>query len=132
MRKDIISAMNYAKYVAFVLATVCVLIFQFTAISFCITLALSLYVVAFGLMCASLIVNASEMFNANKFIKKQKLEEAKAEVNEKGTMTVSSPSELKGEEVEPVNIKSEMAWSIIGAIFFGLFAIFTFVVLVLY
>ena len=132
MRKDITVAINYAKYLAFVLATVCVLVFQFTANSFCINLALSLYVVAFGLMCASLILHADEVFDAYKTIKKQHLEQKKAETNEDGTMVVESPSEIKGEEVEPVNLKSEMVWSVIGSIFFGLFSIFTFVVLVLY
>jgi len=132
MKKDFVVAINYAKYFAFVLATACVLIFQITASALTITLALSLYVVAFGLMCASLIFHAEEVFDAYKLIKKQKLENVKANVNEEGTMVVSSPSEIKGEEVEPVNLKSEMVWSVIGSIFFGLFSIFTFVVLVLY
>lgn len=132
MRKDITLAINYAKYLAFVLATVCVLIFQFTANAFCINLALSLYVVAFGLMSASLVMHAEEVFEADKMIKKQKLEKASVETNENGIMVVETPSELKGEEVEPVNLKAEKAWSVIGSIFFGLFTIFTFIVLVLY
>ena len=132
MRKDFVIAVNYAKYVAFVLATICVLIFQFTANSFFINIALSLYVVAFGLMCASMIVHAKEVCEAFNIIKKQNLKQTAAQTNDEGTMVVSSPSELKGEEVEPVNLKSEMVWSIIGAIFFGLFSIFTFIVLILY
>ena len=84
MRKDISTAINYSKYLAFVLATVCVLIFQFTANSFCVNLALSLYVVAFGLMSASLVMHAEEVFEAIKIIKKQKLEQKNVETNEKG------------------------------------------------
>ena len=114
------------------MATICVLIFQFTANSFCINLALSLYVVAFGLMSASLVMHAEEVFEADKMIKKQKLERTSAETNDNGTMVVEVPSELKGEEVEPVNLKAEKAWSVIGAIFFGVFTIFTFIVLILY
>lgn len=132
MKKDFVIAVNYAKYFAFVLATVCVLIFQITGKAFSITLALSLYVVAFGLMCASQILHAAEVFDAYKTIKKQHLAQTKALTNEDGTIVVSSPSEIKGEEVEPVNLKYEMILSVIGSIFFGLFAIFTFVVLVLY
>ena len=127
MKKDIIAAVNYAKYFAFVLATICVLIFQFTTKYICINLALSLYVVAFGLMSASLISHASELYDVLKLIKKQNLEKKQGEVNQEGTMIVSSPSELKGEEVEPVNVKSEMTWAIIGSIFFGLFTIFSFI-----
>ena len=132
MRKDFVVAVNYAKYVAFVFATVCVLVFQFTANSFFINIALSLYVVAFGLMFASMVVHAKEVCEAFNTIKKQNLKQSEAQTNQDGTMVVETPSELKGEEVEPVNLKSEMVWSIVGAIFFGLFAIFTFIVLVLY
>lgn len=132
MRKDFIVSINYAKYLAFVAATVCVLIFQFTANSFCINLALSLYVVAFGLMCASLIIHADEVFDARKMIKQQNMKEKALNANEEGVAIVDAPSEIKGEKVEQVNLKSEMVWSIVGAIFFGLFAIFTFIVLVLY
>ena len=71
MKKDFIVAINYAKYFAFVMATVCVLIFQFAGIGFCINLALSLYVVAFGLMTASLVIHANEINEALKTIKKQ-------------------------------------------------------------
>ena len=132
MRKDFIVAINYSKYLAFVLATVCVLLFQFLAIAFCITLALSLYVVAFGLMTASQVLHAKELFEANTVIKQKKLTEVKPIVNEEGTLVVNGASELKGEEVEPVNIKNEMVWSVAGSIFFGLFTVFTFIVLVLY
>lgn len=131
MKKEFVISINYAKYVAFVLATICVLIFQFTANSFSINIALSLYVVAFGLMCASLIFHAQEVYDAIKLMKKQNLKQGQIDNNE-GTMVVETPSEIKGEEVEPVNLKSEMVWSVVGSIFFGVFSIFTFVVLILY
>ena len=132
MRKDFIEAIKYSKYLAFVLATVCVLVFQFTASEICISFALSLYVVAFALMSLSMIFQAIELFEADKLIKQEKLIKADPMVNQEGTMVVASPGELKGEEVEPVKLKREKFWSIVGAIFFALFTIFTFIVLVLY
>ena len=132
MRKDFIDAIKYAKYLAFTFATAFVLIFQFTAKVWCISFALSLYVVSFALMSVSMIMHAVEVFEAARAIKKEKMKVFNPEVSGEGTVIVDVPSELKGEEVEPVKLNIEKIWSIIGAIFFGLFAIFTFIVLVLY
>ncbi len=132
MKKDFIMAINYAKYLAFVLATVCVLVCQFTGNMLWVTMALSLYVVAFGMMFASSVFHAQEVFQADRTIKRKHLTETYLEADNNGDMIVNVPSELKGEEVEKVSLKHEKVWSVIGSIFFGVFALFTFVVLVLY
>lgn len=130
MRKDFVMVINYAKYLAFVLATICVLIFQFTANSFCINLALSLYVVAFGLMCISMCVYAKEVSYLYKEAKKKTIKQNSLETQE-GVDNEIKP-ENKAGEAEQSNLKLELIISIVGSIFFGLFAIFTFIVLVLY
>ena len=130
MRKDIIIAIGYAKYVAFILATICVLVFQFTASSIWITLALSLYVVAFGLMFVSYVTQSIELIKTEKLLKENRVKVINSEVGAESVATVEGDNNQS--EVEVVKLKSEKVWSIIGAIFFGIFTIFTFVVLVLY
>jgi len=129
-KKDFITAVNYAKYLAFILATVAVLVFQFLGESICITLALSLYVVAFGLMFATSVVQCVEIYNADKMVKQNHLKELNPQINEEGTITINSDG--KKEEVEVVKLKKEKALSVLTAIFFGVFTLFTFAVLILY
>ena len=132
MKKDFIDAINYAKYVAFILATICVLVFKFTASSLCISFALSLYIVAFALMCTSMILHSVEVFKEDRLIKHKNKMIADIEVNKEGSMAISELGELNGNVVEPTKLKSEKFWSIVGAVFFGVFAIFTFIVMILY
>jgi len=131
VKKEWVIAMNYAKYLAFILATVCVLIFQFTAYSIWITMALSFYVVAFGLMFGSMVIHCVEIYNADKIVRKNHLTTLEPELSPDGTI-VPLDGEYKGKEVEVVSLKSEKVWSVLGAIFFALFTVFTFAVLVLY
>lgn len=128
-KKDFIMVLNYAKYLAFIAATICVFVFQFIANPICITLALSFYVVAFGLMFTGLVVHAVEVFDADRLVKKSKADIV--EINENKDILEETEKSM-GEEVEVVNLKSEKVWTIIGAIFFGLFTVFTFLVLILY
>ncbi len=130
-KKDFIKAINYAKYLAFILGTICVFIFQFVGKPICITLALAFYVVAFGLMFASIVIHCVEIYSADKLIKEGNLVAVEPKTDG-DKVVIAEEGELKGESVEVVNLKSEKAWSVIGAIFFGLFTIFTFIVLVLY
>jgi len=132
MKRDFILIINYSKYLAFVLATICVLVCQFSGNMFWISLALSLYVVAFGLLFASTVVHATEVFDADRNVKKQHLKQVDITPNENGETIVNVPSEIRGEEVEKVSLKSEKVWSVIGSIFFGAFTVFTFIVLVLF
>ncbi len=129
-KKEIIKAINYAKYLAFILATICVMVFQFTANPICVTFALALYVVAFGLMFASLVVHCTEIYAIDRAVKEQKA--VIADVSSKDGMTIAPEGELKGQEVEVVNLKKEKVWSVIGATFFAIFTLFTFIVLILY
>lgn len=127
-KKEIIACINWAKYLGFVGATVCVLVFQFISEPICITIALALYVVAFGLMFASKVIETVELFNADKIVKTQN---ADAEV-EKNVEKELEEGGINGQSVEVVHLKKEKVLSIISAVFLGLFTIFTFVVLILY
>lgn len=122
-KKEYVMILEWAKYVAFIFATVCVFVFQFIAEPICITLALSLYVVAFGLMFATSVIHCVEIYNADKEVKKDH-----AIVIDNGDVIRDNA----GEDMEVVNIKAEKVWSVLGAVFFGLFTLFTFVVLVLF
>lgn len=127
-KKEIIACIDWAKYVALICATICVLIFQFVSSSICITLALAFYVVGFSLMCASMIIHTVELFKASDIVKE---EHANATLNKSEEARLEEGG-LEGQKVEVVHTKNEKVWGIIGSVFFGLFAIFTFVVLVLY
>ncbi len=122
-KKDLLLAFNIAKYVAFIGATICVMIFQFLSSPVCITLALSLYIVAFALMTTTMIVRCVEIFKADDVLKDKNttLDQKTEDVTLKD-----------GQKAEVVKVGREKFWSIVGAIFFGLFTVFTFVVLVLY
>lgn len=121
-KKELITILNYAKYAMFVAATACILVFQFIAEPVCITVALSLYVVAFGLMFASSLMHSIEIYQADGYVKKNS---AKVE-------SIDDTSISSKQEIEEVNLKSEKVWSIIASVFFACFTIFTFVVLILF
>ena len=127
-KKEIISCINWAKYLAFIAATVCVLVFQFIGASICITLALSLYVVAFLMLFASLVIQTVELFKADDLVKEKN---ADAEIGKLAEKELEEGG-LNGQSVEVVHLKREKVTSIIWCVLTGLFAIFTFVVLVLF
>ncbi len=129
-KKEWLKAINYGKYLAFILATVLVVIFQFTANSVLVKLALVAYVAAFSMTFTALVIHACEIYNAGKEVKKENATPAKPEQFDQGTVIVEQ-GELKGEMAEVVNVKHEQIWTVVGAVASGLFAIFTFVVLVL-
>lgn len=131
-RKDFIKAINYAKYIAFIAATICVFVFQFVAEPICITLALAFYVVAFGLMFTGLVIHCIEVYDADKLIKETKADLIEPHEADQEEALINATEKKMGDEVEVVNLKSEKIWSVIGAIFFGAFTIFTFIVLILY
>lgn len=132
MKKEFVVAVNYAKYLAFVLATACVLVCQFTGNLFWVSMSLNLYVVAFGLMFFSMVIHANEVFTADRIIKENNLKEGTIEPDENGEIIINTPGELQGKEVEKVNLKAEKFWSVAGAIFFGVFTLFTLVVSILF
>lgn len=130
-KKNFIKCMEYGKYLAFVLATIFVVISQFVGGKVWITLALALYTVAYGFMFATLVIHAVEIFNAGYQAKDMSAVVATPSEEKTETVTIEE-GELKGKKVELINLKSEKFWTIAGSIFFGLFTLFTFVVLVLY
>lgn len=122
-KKTFIKTMEYGKYLAFALATIFVIVSQFVGGRVWVMLSLSLYTVAFGFLFATFVIRLVELFNAG-----YTANDLNAEVLNPG----NKDAMVAQESVEVVNLKSEKAWNLIGAIFFGLFAIFTFVVLILY
>ena len=131
-KRDFIRAINYAKYIAFIAATICVFVFQFVAAPICITLALAFYVVAFGLMFTGLVMHCVEIYAADKIVKESNADLIEPHEVEEEKEIIDETEKKMGEDVEVVNLKSEKVWSVIGAIFFGVFTLFTFIVLILY
>lgn len=123
--------MEYGKYLAIILATIFVIISQFTASSICLILAFSLYTVGFCFMFIGHATHAYEIYKADKLVKDESLTALTKAETEKDQLGAAE-SELKDKNVEVVSLKSEKAWTVIGSIFFGILTIFTFVTLVLY
>lgn len=126
-KKLFVKSMEYGKYLAFMLATIFVIVSQFVGGRIWVTLALALYTVAFGFLFASLVIRAVELFNAG-----YEAKDLSAEVVKKSETESEELIETEKENVEVVNLKAEKVWTVIGSIFFGLFTIFTLVVLIIY
>lgn len=130
-KKTFVKCMDYGKYLAFTLATIFVIVSQFVGGRTWVVLSLALYTVAFGFLFATLVIRAVELFNAGYEAKDISAEVVSAS-DVKSETVISKDGKLEGEEVEVVNLKSEKVWTLLGAIFFGLFTVFTLVVLILY
>lgn len=126
-KKLFVKSMEYGKYLAFMLATIFVIVSQFVGGRIWVTLALALYTVAFGFLFASLVIRAVELFNAG-----YEAKDLSAEVVKKSETESEELIETEKENVEVVNLKAEKVWTVIGSIFFGLFTIFTLAVLIIY
>lgn len=115
LMKNLVNGLNIAEYAGFILATIFVLVFQFTGLPIFVILALVLYTIAFLVVFAIAVIQCKEFFDATRNVKV---------VNAKNVETK--------EDEEVVNIKHEKAWAIIKAVASGVFAIFTLIVLILY
>lgn len=123
-KKAFVKAMENGKYLAFTLATIFVILAQFVGGKYWISLSLALFTVAFGFLFTTFVIRLVELYDVDRKVKKM------------GAKVVSQSefeSENKNEEqkVEVVNLKSEKIWNLIGSIFFGIFTIFTLIVLIL-
>lgn len=127
-KKNFVTAMEYGKYLAFVLATIFVIVAQFVGGKHWIMIALALYSVAFGFLFATLVIHLVELYDADKQVKNMNAEIVKESDKEQ---EIKSDEEKK-EQFEVVNLKKEKVWTMIGSIFFGIFTIFTLVVLFIY
>ncbi len=127
-KKNFIKAMEYGKYLAFVLATIFVIVAQFVGGKHWIMIALALYSVAFGFLFATLVIHLVELYDADKQVKNMNAEI----VLEHDTEHENRPEDENKSEFEVVNLKKEKVWTMIGSIFFGIFTIFTLVVLFIY
>jgi len=113
--KKVVNLLNIMEYVAFGLATILVVVFQFTGLSLFVTIGLVVYTVAFIILFTSGVIQCKELFDKSRGVVVTK--KAEQEIEE-------------GKEV--VNINTEKTWAIIKTVASGLFAIFTFVVLILF
>lgn len=113
--KKVVDSLNFIEYGAFVLATIFVIVFQFTALPIFVVLSLSIYTLAFLIVFVIAVIQCKEYFDKTRGVKIE---------------TTKEKTTKDGDEI--VDIKSEKAWAIIKAIASGIFAIFTIVVLILY
>ena len=110
---SLINLLNIMAYVAFGLATIFVLVFQFTGLPIFVTLALVVYTVGFLIIFSEAVIKCKEIF-------------------EKTRGVIVKVPEKTDDDHEVVNVKSEKTWAVVKAVASGLFAIFTFVVLLLF
>ena len=116
-----------AEYVAFIAATILVLVFQFTASETIMVLSLVLYVVAFALLTFSEAVGINELTISLK--ERLKKEETKTEEK-----TEKNEEEKNNEEntLSTKEIKSKIRWAYAKTIMCGLMSIFALLVLILF
>ncbi len=144
MAKNVIYSVFYiAEYVTFMLATIAVIVFQFTANEFLVISALILYVIAFGIMTTNECLGVDAL---KKQLAKEDLKEADARLNSSQEI-VSEGLEIKinendktqniddneKEKLEKMTaIKKQINWGYAKIILCGVFCIFSFVVLILF
>ncbi|MBQ7579149.1 MAG: hypothetical protein IJT25_01305 [Clostridia bacterium] len=141
MNKNVFYNMLYiAEYVSFIIATILVLIFQFTATQIIMVLSLILYVVAFSTMAVSEGVGVKELYarlnnaeketNANSEILKEQPETELAikakEESEKIENNSDSAKNLKQE------IKSKIRWGYAKIVMCSILSVFALLVLILF
>jgi len=113
--KNLVFGLNITEWALFIIATVLVVVFQFTGLPIFVTLALVIYTLAFLIVFAIAVLQCKEYFDASR-----------------GVTIIKTKEKTTKDGEEIVNIKNEKAWAIIKAVASGVFAIFTFVVLLLF
>ena len=113
--KNLVFGLNITEWALFIIATVLVVVFQFTGLPIFVTLALVIYTLAFLIVFAIAVLQCKEYFDASR-----------------GVQIVKTKEKTTKDGDEIVNIQNEKAWAIIKAVASGVFAIFTFVVLLLF
>lgn len=111
--KKLCDVLNVVEYIAFMVATALVLVFQFNGLPVFVTVALVVYVIGFGIICAIGVMQTVDIFRAAK---------------QTDNVVVTN----KNGESEQVNIKYEKSMKILKTVLAGLFTIFTLIVLILY
>lgn len=122
-REELFQALIVAEYLAFIVATVLVVIFQFLGIGLLITVALAMYVVAFALCAFENIVLCVELFKVKDSEVEQNIPNLNLETADGEKITVKAAKN---------NIKSRKIKAVAMSVISGLIAIFTLVVLVLF
>ena len=122
-KKDILQAVVVGEYVAFILASILVIVFQFVGMGLFITLALALYVAAFALCGIENIVSAVELFKVKTETVEKQIPNLNIETEDGERITVKQAKN---------NIKSRKIKAVFMAVVSLAIAIFTLVVLVLF
>ena len=115
---------HYTSMSLFICATVCVLIYFFTASIFTAHLALALYVVSFASVC---LFSVRKLFVAKYYL--EKIE--KQELPTDATTEQSQEQQAKKQKLQTL-IKSATRREIVKLVLSGALAIFTLVVLILF
>ena len=122
-REELFQALIVAEYLAFIAATVLVVVFQFLGIGLLITVALAMYVVAFALCAFENIVLCVELFKVKNSEVEQTVPNLNLETADGEKITVkAAKNNLRARKVKAV------AMSVIS----GLIAIFTLMVLIIF
>ena len=146
MTKNVIYNIFYiAEYVAFILATIAVIVFQFTANEFLVICALVLYVIAFGIMTTNECIGVDYLKKSIKDLD-EKFKASMAqnvsiaeEVNEtemanlEGFEVSKMPNETTADyQKELKEIRKQINWGYTKILLCAAFCIFAFVVLILF
>ncbi len=109
-----LKVLTVIQYASLIIATICVLVFQFLAHVVCVYLALGFYTLGFLIVMVRSILTTTEIFLASKQEQKE------------GALL------LKKGGVDYVNTKSERIWAIISCLFWVAVFGFSLVVLIMY
>lgn len=122
-KEELFQALIVAEYVAFIVATIMVVVFQFLGIGLIIKVALALYVVAFSLSAMENIALCVELFKVKSSDVEKTVPNLNLETAEGEKITVKAAKN---------NIKSRKVKAVIMSVISGIIAIFTLVVMVLF
>ncbi|MBQ7452912.1 MAG: hypothetical protein IJS68_01445 [Clostridia bacterium] len=126
-KKDLMYNIFYIGiYVAFALASIFVLVFEFTTLEFSIITALVLYVIAFGFLTVAECLGVIEL---KKKLKSEANAQDKIEKSEDGDVL---PEDVKTHAEAMEEIKTKINWGYVKVVLSALVCVFAFVVLVLF
>ena len=128
-KKNLLYNILYVSiYVVFALATIFVLIFEFSALEFAVITALVLYVIAFGVLTVAQCLGVIEL---KKLLKQEaeagdKKPQEPAEAENNGNQEVVAHAETLEET------RKKITWGYVKAVLSAIVCVFAFVVLVLF
>ena len=118
----------FAQYAGFIIATILVLIFQFTASQTIMVLSLVLYVVSFAILTFSEVVGVKELYLKLNENKTSNENSTQPEINAEDKEAKSEKT--KDEELK--EIKGKIRWGYAKAIMCAIISVFALLVLILF